>query len=155
MAPQNLVNTSSGNGLLSDSTGPLPEPMLGNHEWVLVALTWGQFHRKCSRYLSWISAWNLLIQDYSYIFQRAMRWLYFAGFLLCIKPWFMPGRGSPYAVSHMWYCVMPAWGQQCSCRWPGALMREYLSADALCSYFVWVMSLLAYVWDQPILINSL
>ena len=98
---------------------------------------------------------KLLINDFIKLpcCVRFLTWI--AGFLLCIKPWFMPGRGSPYAVSHMWYCVMPAWGQQCSCRWPGALMREYLSADALCSYFVWVMSLLAYVWDQPILINSL
>ena len=27
-------------------------------------------------------------------------------------------------VFHMWYCVMPAWVQQCSCRWHGALMLE-------------------------------
>ena len=39
----------SGNGLLSDSTKPLTEPMLTNHMWDLVAFTWGQFHRKRSR----------------------------------------------------------------------------------------------------------
>ena len=47
-----LVNTGSGNGLVPDSTKPLPGPMLTYHQWGLVAFTWGQFHEKCSRYLS-------------------------------------------------------------------------------------------------------
>ena len=32
-------------------------------------VTWEQFHRKCSRYLSLISDWNLIIQDHSCICQ--------------------------------------------------------------------------------------
>ena len=30
------------------------EPMLTYHQWGIVAFTWGQFYRKCSRYLSLI-----------------------------------------------------------------------------------------------------
>ena len=36
-----------------------------HHQWGLVALISGQFHRRCSRYLSSITFWKLLIQDYS------------------------------------------------------------------------------------------
>ena len=41
------VNIGSGIDLLHDDTKPLPEPKLSNHQWSLMALTWGQFHRKC------------------------------------------------------------------------------------------------------------
>ena len=44
MASLNLVNIGSGNGLLPDGNKPLPEPMLINHQWGLVAFTWGRFH---------------------------------------------------------------------------------------------------------------
>ena len=44
------VNLGSGNGLLPVGTKPLPKPMLTNHQWGLVPFTWGQFHRKYSRY---------------------------------------------------------------------------------------------------------
>ena len=37
-----LVNTV----LLPDSTKPLPEPVLINHQWDLVISTWGQLHKK-------------------------------------------------------------------------------------------------------------
>ena len=40
MAKGILVNIGSGNGLLSDGTKPLPEPMLTNDQWVVVAFTW-------------------------------------------------------------------------------------------------------------------
>ena len=44
----------------------LPEPMLTNHLWGLVAFTRGQFHKICSRSQSLISwVWKLLYQDYS------------------------------------------------------------------------------------------
>ena len=46
---------------------PLPEPKLLNHQLGLVALTWGQFHRKWSRYLSlmWIcKITNLELQQH-------------------------------------------------------------------------------------------
>ena len=33
------VNIDSGNGLLFDSTKPLPEPMFINHQWGLLAFT--------------------------------------------------------------------------------------------------------------------
>ena len=46
------VNIISGNSLLQDSTRPLAEPMLTNHQPCLVAFTSGQFHKQCVRYLS-------------------------------------------------------------------------------------------------------
>ena len=55
MASQNSVNIGSDNGLVPSGTKPLPEPVLANHQWGHMAFTWGQFHRKCSRYLSLIS----------------------------------------------------------------------------------------------------
>ena len=36
------INIGSGNGLLSDSTKPLPEPMLTCHQWGSMTTTWGQ-----------------------------------------------------------------------------------------------------------------
>ena len=59
MATQTWVNIGSGNGLLPDGTKPLPEPILTNHKWGLVAFTWEQFHRKCPRYLSLIWVWKI------------------------------------------------------------------------------------------------
>ena len=47
MASYNFVNIGSGNDLL-------PEPVLTDHEWSLVAFPWRQFHMKCPRYLSLI-----------------------------------------------------------------------------------------------------
>ena len=52
MVTQIWVNIGSDNGLLPDDTKPLPEPMLTNHQWGVMAFTWGQYHRKCPRYLS-------------------------------------------------------------------------------------------------------
>ena len=40
------VNIGSGNGLVPDGTRTLPKPMLTNHHWCFVTLTWGQFHMK-------------------------------------------------------------------------------------------------------------
>ena len=34
------VNIGSGNGLLPDGTKPLPEPMLTDDQWCVVAFTW-------------------------------------------------------------------------------------------------------------------
>ena len=48
----------SGSTLAPDGTKPLPEPMLTNHQRVLVAFPWGQLHRGCSRYLSWYAFEN-------------------------------------------------------------------------------------------------
>ena len=50
----------SGNGLVPDGTKPLPEPMLTNDQWSLMAFTWNQFYWKYSRYLSTICVWKLL-----------------------------------------------------------------------------------------------
>ena len=49
-----IVNIGSGNGLVPDGTKLLPEPMMTNHLVTnhLVGFTWGQFHRKCLRYIS-------------------------------------------------------------------------------------------------------
>ena len=49
MATKIWVNIGSGNGLLPDSTKPLPEPVLTYHMCGPVTLIWGQFHY---RYLS-------------------------------------------------------------------------------------------------------
>ena len=40
MATEIWVNIGSGNGLLPDGTKPLPEPMLTNDQWGVVAFTW-------------------------------------------------------------------------------------------------------------------
>ena len=57
----NLGQHCSGNGLLPDGTKPLPEPMLTNHQWSLVAFNWGHFHGKCLRNLSLIPVWKVVI----------------------------------------------------------------------------------------------
>ena len=67
MATNIWINISSSNDLLPDGTKPLTELILTEHHWGLVALFWGQFHRKCSRYLFLIWVWNSLILDYSHI----------------------------------------------------------------------------------------
>ena len=50
MVTQNSVTIGSGNGLLPEGTKPLPEPMLTNHQWGLMAFTSRQFHWKCTRF---------------------------------------------------------------------------------------------------------
>ena len=60
------VSIGSGYGLLPGGTKPLPESVLINHQWGHVAFTWGQFHRKCSKYLSLIWVWKWLIQHSSH-----------------------------------------------------------------------------------------
>ena len=61
----NWVNIGSGNDLVPSGTKSLPEQMLTNHQWVLLAFTWGKFHRKCSRYPCLIIVWKLLIYEHS------------------------------------------------------------------------------------------
>ena len=56
-------------GLLHDGTKPLPELMLTDNQRGLVAFSWGQFHRKCPRYISLLWVWKLLIQHSSHISQ--------------------------------------------------------------------------------------
>ena len=68
------VNAGSCNGLLTDSSKSLPEPMLTKYQWSCVALTWEQFHRKCSRYISFISVWKLLIWYYTSLHQGKNYW---------------------------------------------------------------------------------
>ena len=48
------VNIGSGNGLLSDVTKPLPEPMLTYHQRCSLAFTWEQFPQ--------ILSWNLCME---------------------------------------------------------------------------------------------
>ena len=51
--------------------------MLYNHQLGIVVFTWGQFHRKRSRYLSLISVWKWLIKDHSRIYQgpnESLQW---------------------------------------------------------------------------------
>ena len=40
----------------------LPKLMLTDHQWGLVAFTWGQYHKKCSRYLPFIRVSRVLSQ---------------------------------------------------------------------------------------------
>ena len=56
-----LVNISSGNGLLPDSTKPLPEPMLTDHQWSPVTFILRQFHKRCLNHQSLKSIWKLHI----------------------------------------------------------------------------------------------
>ena len=58
-----LVTPYGDNGLLPGSTKPLPELALTNHKWGLVALTWGEFHMECSRYLFLYEFHDYIIQD--------------------------------------------------------------------------------------------
>ena len=46
-----ILNTVATDALVPDSTKPLHESMLTNHQQSLMAFIWGQFHTKCSRYL--------------------------------------------------------------------------------------------------------
>ena len=57
------VNIGSGNGLLPDGTKALPHPMLTGHSWGILAITWGRFRMKCSRYLSLLCVWKWWIKD--------------------------------------------------------------------------------------------
>ena len=45
MVTLTVVDIGSGNGLLPDGTKPLPEHVLINLKWSVVAFTWGQFHK--------------------------------------------------------------------------------------------------------------
>ena len=45
MVTEIWFNAGSDNGLMPDITMPLPEAMLTNHQWGLVAFTGGQFHQ--------------------------------------------------------------------------------------------------------------
>ena len=47
MATKICVNIGSGNGLLTDGTKPLPEPMLNKHQTCSLEFTREQFHNKC------------------------------------------------------------------------------------------------------------
>ena len=59
---------------MPDGTKPLPAPMLTSHQRDLLALIGFQIHRKCSRYLSLIGFWRLLIWDQSRTFQGQLQW---------------------------------------------------------------------------------
>ena len=48
-----LVHIGSGNGLLPDGTKPLPEPMLTNHQWTLVALINDEYHINAQDFYLW------------------------------------------------------------------------------------------------------
>ena len=48
--PHRCVNNGSCNGLLLDSTNPMPEPMLTHHQQGPATFSWRQFHRKYIRH---------------------------------------------------------------------------------------------------------
>ena len=60
VAIQIWATLDSGKSRLCDGTTPLPEPALTNRQWGHVAFTWGQFHKKCSRFLYLMWVWRLL-----------------------------------------------------------------------------------------------
>ena len=64
-APLIVAQICSGNGLVHDGTGPLPEPVLPNNQWGAVPFIGGQFHRKCWRYTFLIWIWKMLTWDCS------------------------------------------------------------------------------------------
>ena len=66
------VNMGSGNGLLLDSTKPLPELMLTYHWRYLVAFTWEQFHKKGSLTSSVACVRKLHFWNYYHISQGPM-----------------------------------------------------------------------------------
>ena len=55
-----LVNIGLGNVLLPNGTKPSPEPMLFNHQWGPVTITWRQFHKRCSCHQPLQLVWKLL-----------------------------------------------------------------------------------------------
>ena len=54
----NLANIGSRNGLLPEGPNTLPEPKLADHQWSLVALTWGKFREQLSKNITLIWVWN-------------------------------------------------------------------------------------------------
>ena len=56
----------------------LPEPVVTSHWWCFGIFTWGQFDRKCSRYLSltWLKTTNLRLRVTSHKSQWVIQWLY-------------------------------------------------------------------------------
>ena len=63
---------------------------LGQHKFMrwLGADTWRQFHREWSRWLSLISFWKLLIQDYSRLSQVPMSYDYYTSTVPVVYPLF-------------------------------------------------------------------
>ena len=65
MATEVWVNIGSGNGLLSDGTKPLLEPMLTDHRWNPVTFILGQFHKRCLNHRALKSIWKLHLKFHS------------------------------------------------------------------------------------------
>ena len=63
-----LGHIGLGDGLLPDDTKPFPEPLLTCQQRCCVEFTWGQFHRKCSEYLSLITLRNQWVNNTLAIF---------------------------------------------------------------------------------------
>ena len=66
MATQNWINIATGNGLMSDGTTPLPEPMFIYQQLDPVIFTWGQSQERYpsdqSLKLVWKINWKSAIQ---------------------------------------------------------------------------------------------
>ena len=67
-----LGNTGSGNGLLPDSTKPLPEPMLTHHQKGSVAFIRRHYNEKIWRYQSVKQNWKLHFKNHIKISQGPM-----------------------------------------------------------------------------------
>ena len=124
------VSNGSGNGMLPDSTKPLPEPLLTNHQWGHVAYTWGQCHRRCKIYLSliWVWKWKWLILDYSHshgLWQHGLHGHW------CPKK---AVKSSPPSAAYMRQWIRPSLVQIMGCRRVSTKplsepMQEYCQSD--------------------------
>ena len=92
------VNIGWDNSLLPDGAKLLPKPKLTYHQWILVAFTWGLFHRKCSKHHLYIF-WKLLILDFGCI--SIGQWVDY-GSGNCLVPYRQCGRGSLALTRPQW-----------------------------------------------------
>ena len=67
------LNIGSGNGLLPDGTKPLPEPMLTNHQFSLVACTLGLFQGNTQDMYPWCEFQNNSFWDITATSPRGQR----------------------------------------------------------------------------------
>ena len=103
-----LINFVSGNDLLPGGTKLLPVPMLTYHQWGLEAFSWGQIHRKCSKYLLLTCVWkiSLIFTYYSRI--KALQWRHNESWsTVC------PGAEENIKAPRQ----LPLWGGSTGCRW--------------------------------------
>ena len=85
-------STLAQHGLLAESTWPLLEPMLNDHQWGSVSLTEDQFYKKCSRYQLMKLIWKYTCK----ITSTSIR----GQWVNKLRPWW---SGEDHTVYHMKY----------------------------------------------------